>query len=129
MPDLSRQQIREILEWIEGTTNIDKRQLRRVLVEKRGLLHGAPGTDEERKFGKVIEPREQTEFFGAVAEEMQLTKKQREKLMFYTHPRRIGGTLRRVEASQQSESDDESEDESDKKKDGGGGLLRFLGLR
>ena len=115
MPDLNRQQIREILEYLEETTDIDALEVRRAIEHQGAILKGAPDTKEERKFGKVISVDEQKEFVEKLSEEMELSGRAREQFEWAMHSRNIGSTFRKMKEAKREDDDSESGSEDDEK--------------
>ena len=97
MLNLSRDQVRKILEYLEAETNITQKQLWRVLEKHGGILRDGVDTAEERKFGHQIRPQERGDFFDEIAKEMHLTHEQQRKLRYAISPQHIRETLRRIE--------------------------------
>jgi len=93
MPDLSRDQTRKIIQRARAKNNISVRQAKRVL-ERGGLLYGKADSKEERKYGNVIERREQGDFFNQLADDMKLSKSERRNLLWSIRDENIGKTLR-----------------------------------
>jgi len=97
MPDINRNKIRQMLEYLEDTTEMDYRHVRRLLENPRAILKGGLDTKEERKFGNVIRVSEQKEFFALLAKEAKLSGRARQQFDWAVHPRNIGTTLRRAQ--------------------------------
>lgn len=108
MPNLSRQDCRLILEYLEATSDMSKRQLYRIMVDRGGLLYGQPTTKQEKKFGRVIETNERNSFFEALAEEMKLTKRQTKTLLWTISDRNLATTLRRAKEHANPKKDKEN---------------------
>ena len=117
MPNLSRDQIRMILKYLEDTTEMNYRHLQRALENPRALLKGVVDTKEERKFGNSIEVNEQPEFFKQLSEEMKLSGRARQRFEWATHPRNIGTTLRRAQEHAKGKSPKAGKKDKEKDKD------------
>lgn len=97
MPDLSRDQIKDLIDYLEATTEMDYREHKRLVHYRGAPVKGTIDTKRERKFGRRIRRQEQEEYFEMLKEESGISGRAREQFEYLTHPRRIASTMRKVE--------------------------------
>jgi hypothetical protein len=132
MPDLTRDQIRTILQYLEDTTEVNYRHMDRVFTDRNAVLKGVPDTEKERKFGNIIHLSEQKDFFEMLKDEMQLEGRARQQFDWAFHSRNISATLRKAEehakGGKKEEGSKEKEDGSGKPPSAKGFWRTMLGL-
>lgn len=97
MPDLSRDDIKDLIDYLEENTEMDYREHKRLVHYRGAPVKGTIDTKRERKFGRRIRRQEQEEYFEMLKEASGISGRAREQFEYLTHPRRIASTMRKVE--------------------------------
>lgn len=105
MPDLSRDDIKDLIDYLEANTEMDYREHKRLVHYRGAPVKGTIDTKRERKFGQRIRRQEQEEYFEMLKEASGISGRAREQFEYLTHPRRIASTMRKVEQWKKGQQD------------------------